>query len=466
MNNHLAVCAAVLLSASAIGQTEPEISGWLLNTTEITGRHYVEGNSTPIEDDASANVQRIRYSDNTVYINSSGIPAYIVGPYLDGNPALATDNEWLFEIDRTPTENTGTATSTPFGAIAVFINGVPAYDYKDGASYNSSTNMDDMMDGDGVWNRNAIMAENDGFDCAKGHPSPIFSGGGPGQGTLDGGSYHHHQNPMAFNMDLVEVSDICDTYLADGLFTLEAGVHSPLIGFAFDGFPIYGAFGYSDPNDASSSIELVMSSYQKRNITVREEYSDGTVVTAGPAVSASFPLGWYREDYEYIANSGDLDDHNGRFCKTPEYPDGIYAYFATVDSDWNSAYPYLVGPSYYGVVNEDNFTAGGQSTSVDEAVTEYDGDANGVNELNLEGIGVNVFPNPASDVVAIQVEGILRSDLEVTLMDMSGRVVMTTNVVQGSTIWHLDTRTIYSGEYIVSITDGTNTVQKKLLIAH
>ena len=63
-------------------------------------------------------------------------------------------------------------------------------------------------------------------------------------------------------------------------------------------------------------------------------------------------LGYFREDYEWVAHPNDedyLDEHNGRFCVTPEYPNGTYAYFCTVDADWNSTYPYAVGPTFYGV---------------------------------------------------------------------------------------------------------------------
>lgn len=437
-------------------QTSPAITSWLLNNTGITGRHYISGNSTPINDTASANVQRVRYSNNFAYINCSGIPSYIVGPYLDGNPSLATNNAWLFKLALNPVENTGTLTATPFGAIGVFINGVPMYDYKDGQSYRLSTQQDNAM-GDGVWNRNAIMAENDGFDCAKGHPSPIFNGP-PGQGTLEGGSYHHHQNPTAFNMDLVEVSDICQLYLADGLFTLDAAVHSPLIGFAFDGFPVYGAYGYAN-TDGTGGLKLIMSSYQKRNISTRTTYADGSTVTAGPNVSAAYPLGWYREDYEFIANSGDLDEHNGRFCVTPEYPNGTYAYFATVDENWNSAYPYMVGPEYYGVTN------GGSTNSVSESTADYTG-PNGISENAESSLSVAIFPNPASDLVAVQVKGLLRSNMSVKMYDMKGSLVAETSLNQGSTIWHIDTRTIYNGEYLVVATDGKNTFTQKLMIQH
>ena len=453
------LCALGAITFSIHAQTDPEITTWLLNTTGITGRHYVDGNSTPITDTAQANVQRIRYSNDNVYINSSGIPAYIIGPYPDGNPALAVNNNWLFQIPRDPQENTGTLTSTPLGAIGIFINGVPMYDYKDGASYSSSTQQDDMQSGDGVWNRNAILAENEGFDCAKGHPSPIM-GGSPG-GNVDG-SYHHHQNPTAFNVDMIELSDICDMYLADGLYTLDSTAHSPLIGYAFDGYPVYGGYGYAN-TDGTGGIKRIESSYQKRNITARTHYADGTNVTDGPAVSNDFPLGWYREDYEFISGSGDLDVHNGRFCVTPEYPNGTYAYFATVDENWNSAYPYIIGPEYYGIVETSNFTAmGSTSVTIDETVTDYGGTTS-VNELEDE-FDIAVYPNPASDLVAIQAKGLLQQTLEVNLFDMKGSLVKTTQLNQGSTIWHLDTRLLYSGQYVIVITDGTNRYTEKLII--
>lgn len=442
----------LLLDLSA--QTNPAITDWIINTTGITGRHYVEGNSTPITDNYPANVQTVQYSSDYVYVSASGIPGYIVGPYLDGNPALATDNGNIYKIPLNPVENTGTATQTGLGVVGVFINGVAIYDWQDGASYSVSSGTDEMMSGDGVWNRDAIVAENDGFDCAKGHPSPIFSGMGPG-GTLEGGFYHHHQNPSAFNLDLVEVSDVCDLYLADGLYTIDSTVHSPLIGFAYDGFPVYGAYGYAN-TDGTGGIKRMESSYALRTITARTEYADGTDVTDGPAVSANFPLGWYVEDYEYIASSGDLDDHNGRFCITPEYPDGIYAYFATVDADWNSAYPYMIG-SYYGVVEGENVT------TITETVTTYD-PMTSIKDNLLDEVKVTVFPNPANELLAIQVEGTLRADLDIKMYDIAGKLIKDTRLNQGSTIAHLDLQTVYEGNYVVQISNGTDVVSKHVVI--
>lgn len=467
----LMIFGAMALGGVSLAQTDnPAVNSWLINTTGIQSRHYVNGNSTPIQDSDPANVQLVQYSNDYSYIHASGLPSYIIGPYLDGNPSQASDNEHLFQIPLNPVVESGTKTETPLGYIGVFINGVPMYDYKDGVSYSNSSGTEAGGPlggtGDGVWNRDAIKAENEGFDCAKGHPSPIFDGPpGPG-GTLVGGTYHHHQNPSAFNLDLVEISDICDTYLADGLYVIDSTQHSPLIGYAFDGFPVYGAYGYADPNDPNSGIKRIQSSYKLRNITVRTHYADGTDVIDGPAVNATYPLGHYREDYELDLNYGDLDENNGRFCKTPEYPNGIYCYFATVDENWNSAYPYLVGPTYYGDVNEDNFVSGGggNNVSISESVEDYDPSAQ-IEQINLEFLKLGVYPNPANDFVVVQISEASQTNFNVKLSDMSGKELLSTSIPQGSTIAHFDTQRLYSGTYIVTIYNESQTISKQITIS-
>ena len=39
--------------------------------------------------------------------------------------------------------------------------------------------------------------------------------------------------------------------------------------------------------------------------------------------------GTFVQDFEFVEGSGDLDECNGRFGVTPEYPDGIYYYVLT-----------------------------------------------------------------------------------------------------------------------------------------
>ena len=99
------------------------------------------------------------------------------------------------------------------------------------------------------------------------------------------------------------------------------------------------------------------SSYRLRAITERTTLADGTVLSAaqhGPAVSARHPLGTYVQDFEYVAGLGDLDEHNGRVCVTPEYPQGTYAYFVTLYAALAPEYPYTLGPTYYGTVAPGN----------------------------------------------------------------------------------------------------------------
>ena len=360
MKNIKLLCLLVFCFSCCYSQTNPVIISWLQNTTGIKGRHYVTGNSIPIQDSDSANVQSVLYSSASVYVRTKGVPAYITGPFLDGNTSITTNQNAIFKFPLNPTRNTGTPTNTTGGNIGVFINGVALFDYRDGVSWKNSTNslcggpINPPCGGDGVWNRDAVLAEKTGFDCSKGHPA--------------NGNYHHHQNPSAFNLDLNVVSSVCNLYTADALYRIDSSVHSPLIGFAYDGFPIYGAYGYKNA-DGTGGITRMKSSYTLRNISTRTTYSNGTTVTAGPPVSSTYPLGYFREDYQYNTTSSTtpdyLDEHNGRFCVTPEYPNGIYCYFATVDANWNSAYPYVVGPTFYGVKNATKVT------SITETVTQY-----------------------------------------------------------------------------------------------
>jgi hypothetical protein len=341
----------------SIAQTNPAITSWLRNTTGILGRHYVSGNSTPITDNVLANVQSVKYSSSWVYVATNGIPSYVTGPFLDGNPNLAGSQNAIFKIPLNPVQNTGTLTSTSGGNIGIFINGVALFDYRDGVSWKNSTSSlcggpIVGCTGDGVWNRDAIVGEKGGFDCSKGHPA--------------GTNYHHHQNPSAFKLDLSVISTICNLYNADGLYVIDSTQHSPLIGYAYDGFPIYGAYAYKNTN-GSGGIVRMKSSWTKRNITVRNTYYTGASVTAGPNVSATYPIGYFKEDYTFTTPTQQdyLDIHNGRFCVTPEYPEGTYAYFCTVDANWNSAYPYAVGPTFYGV------KSASKVTSITETVTTY-----------------------------------------------------------------------------------------------
>ncbi len=442
------------ISIKLDAQLSPAITSWLQNTTQ-TGSYYTNGNSTAINNGILVNCQKVEYSNNWVYITSTGVPAYPTGPFLDGNPSQASDQNRKVKLPLNPTQNTGTPTPTTAGNIGLFINGVAFFDFRDGVAWNTSTNS--LCGGPGnppcpggpsatmSWNRDAILAEKSGFDCSKGHPAM--------------GNYHHHQNPSAFKLDLMVVSNICNLYDADGLYVINTNQHSPLIGFAYDGFPVYGAYGFKNSN-GTGGITRMKSGYQLRNITVRTHHADGTDVPDGPAVSTTYPLGYFREDYEFIAHPGEedyLDVHNGRFCVTPEYPNGTYAYFATVDENHNSAYPYIVGPTFYGVVS------GGSVTSISESTTIYNPTTT-IDENKLKESEIIIFPNPATDLIAVQIDGLVTNDFKVEMFDMSGRLIQTKNLLAGQTIAYFDVQTIYEGLYIIKVSSGKFSYSKEIVI--
>ena len=133
--------------------------------------------------------------------------------------------------------------------------------------------------------------------------------------------------------------------LAQNLESLD-GFHSPIIGWAYDGNPIYGPYAYSDPENISD-IKIIKPSYELSSSLIEDR--------------PDFEDGFFTEDYRYTG-SGDLDKHNGRFGKTPEYPNGVYAYFVGVTTDITSStpaafephYPYFIGNTYQSKFIEDN----------------------------------------------------------------------------------------------------------------
>jgi len=134
---------------------------------------------------------------------------------------------------------------------------------------------------------------------------------------------------------------------------VSSNYHSPIIGWAYDGNPIYGPYGFDSPS-GSSSIRGMLSGYELNSTTPPNR----------PPVSI-YPKGFFVEDYIFTGK-GDLDIHNGRFCVTPDFPNGVYAYFATINSVTDSfgpftnyrrpVFPYLIGDTYKSVPNIFNFS--------------------------------------------------------------------------------------------------------------
>ena len=404
-----------LLSGVLAATAQPELEAWLLNTDGATGQYWNGNNLVPMQDECD--VQLVQYSADNVYIHATGIPRYATAPFPDGNPSQANGQDYLFQIPREPQEGPTGGTATGLGHTGVLINGVVIFNAQDAFSFNNQ----------GFWHQNGGFFENDGFDCAKGHPAM--------------GQYHHHQVPTRFDDSYAPTSDVCADFPSEALFSVNPEQHSPLIGFAFDGYPIYGPYGFANA-DGSGGVVRIETSWQLRDIEVRQTLPDGTELApnqygpdVGELVTPAIPpgaapvaavLGAYIEDHEYVDGSGHLDEFNGRFAVTPEYPEGTYAYYATVDADHNGQYPYFF-PAYRGVVETDNFGGGpgpggggGTNVTIDEEVETWTG---GVSETAFM-VGEAPFfayPNPVPQGGKLQFSGRLPERLVV--LDATGREV-------------------------------------------
>ena len=108
---------------------------------------------------------------------------------------------------------------------------------------------------------------------------------------------------------------------------------SNIIGWAYDGNPIYGPYSKEDPLDMDSTTKRLTSGY---------ELDTSNIVDRPPG----FDEGYFVEDYVFKGN-GDLDEHNGRYEKTLDFPNGVYAYHATLDELNSPSFPYFIGNKYY-----------------------------------------------------------------------------------------------------------------------
>ena len=305
---------ASCISGICIAQDAPELSAWRSNIDGTKGRSgnpSVHSSVSQFDADTTSTV----HTPNHVFIDAEGIPSHEVGPW-PGNPNMATGRNWTWRIPRNP-QAAVNHTATPLGQIGTMVNGVPMFNTKDGRSYRNR----------GVWEQDAIYFEGQSMDVGLGHPQMS-------------GDYHYHSYPRL--LALQQGDSLRD--------------HSPIIGFAFDGFPVYGAYGFANP-DGTGGLKHIESGYRLRNISQRHSLPDGTQLGAndwGPDVTAQYPLGCYAQDFEYVPGLGELDEFNGRFGLTPEYPQGTYAYFAVIDVTGDPVYPYLIGPEYFGVLDSVN----------------------------------------------------------------------------------------------------------------
>jgi hypothetical protein len=377
---------------------DPQLTSWFTEASTKYARIYTSSNNrtagfstTTWSNQTSptyAGVHEINYSPTWIYIRNSGLASYVMGPWNNPNlPKNQGTANGVYRFPRTPTILT-TKILTGMGSIGFLVDGVSIYNTSDGFSYSYANSKDaspvaGIGPGDGIWNRDAWPNEKISFDYALNHPQPS-------------GQYHAHVTAIGVRYllgDNVLYNDSTKQYSENTGTTVFQ--HSPIIGWVNDGLPLYGPYGYSDPLDTGSPVRRMISGYVLRDGTYGTvnltssgrtslpkwaQQSQGktnplTATQYGPSVSTTYELGHFSEDYDYLGDLGytqgsnstangstilfDLNQYNVRYCKTPEYPNGTWAYFTTIKADGAPWYPYNVGRAYFG-----SPTGGASTTSV------------------------------------------------------------------------------------------------------
>jgi len=209
-------------------------------------------------------------------IRANGLPNHETGQFPGrGNPNRITAQSYSFRVLLKPQAN---ATPRPArGAwFGVALNGVP---FEPGTA--------EFWNGQPEWVMEAKSGFIDlGLDANNAHVQPT-------------GAYHYHGLPTG----LMQKLGVGDKKML-------------LVGYAADGFPIYTSWAPGIATNTASPLKTMRSSWQ-----LKKGERDG-----GPGGK---PDGKYTRDYEFVAGSGDLDECNGRFGVTPEYPQGTYYYCIT-----------------------------------------------------------------------------------------------------------------------------------------
>jgi hypothetical protein len=159
---------------------------------------------------------------------------------------------------------------------------------------------------------------------------------------------------------------------------VDSDQHSPILGFAYDGNPIYGPYGYT--TRIGGAVTQMKSGYSLN-------------IKSGRPPLSKFPEGFFVNDYTHtnVTDSTILDENNGRFGVTPEYPNGTYAYFMTVNNLQTEdsgifekykkpVFPYIIGENYNSIPNEFNFNL---ASNQDDFNFDENGLRRNTNPLNL-----------------------------------------------------------------------------------
>lgn len=272
-----------------------ETPAQIVNSTADVFCDYIDSTENTSANLSITSTSSWTCSDNERAIIANGVPDHEIGENFSGrSEILAQTISDSFTLAPKST-NTVTNLGGPRGVVAYVLNGVKV-DPGTAGTCNDAGDECDLAMNVGMWSIEALGQDSFRFGTDQNNAHV------QGQGT-----YHYHGMP-------------------EGFVAKRGGNSSTmtLIAWAADGFPIYARYGYSDPFDSNSAMKTIKGSYQLVE----------AVEASRPPVE-TYALGTFSQDWEFVKGSGDLDECNGRIGVTPEFPAGIYHYFAT------DSYPYF-----------------------------------------------------------------------------------------------------------------------------
>ena len=251
-------------------------------------------------------------------------------------------------------------------------------------------------------------------------------------GHIAGDDYHYHIAPGKYYFDTLN---------------FDSTQHSPIMGYAADGFPMYYRFGFSDPMDNSSPIVDLLSCYQ-----LKQGNRPGDGITAPDGGYD----GTYHEDYEHMSTSSCyLDDCNGRFGVTPEFPNGTYYYVMT------EGFPYYPR-CFYGTVVDNSFRQG-QNCPPSSAATDCS-PLSVKNAYLSQQLGIVLSPNPSSDglltINTTDVSYYTEVIDGIAVYDATGKLVW--QLPRATTL--IDLRHLANGIYFVEFTADDFQLTEKIIL--
>jgi len=237
-------------STSSGTQNTTPVTTW--PTTGITNKNNNGSNGQPLSQSTSAyaDVQQIRYTTTDVYINSSGLASYTMGPFLTSNGSLfgfwPVSQNYTVRITRNPMlplPNPLVKTTHGGGVIGLMVNGVGIYDLGDAFGFvqspsGSTTGSDSMGQTNAThpWWRDALAVEVVTFDPGFAHQPGV------------NGQYHYHAEPKALRYQLGDNMQATYSGSPNNTYSYTENTsnlhHSPILGWSFDGYPIYGPYAY------------------------------------------------------------------------------------------------------------------------------------------------------------------------------------------------------------------------------